>query len=500
MKTNINLPIRTHLLRGALYLLVLLAVSLIPFALAQRTTGKGNRPATTITVTNTNDSGPGSLRQALADAKDGHTINFDVSLKGQTIALSSGELVIDKSITITGPGSDQLAVGVQNFQYTFRIFHVMASPTVTIEGLTIGPSLYFYGCGIQNDQASLTINNCAVTGNNALTSGAGISNGGTLTINNSRISGNALQYQGTGAGILSSRTLIINNSIIHDNFSGKGQTDGGGIYSSGTLEITNSTIDGNSVGGPGGGIFNVGAAIITSSTISGNFSGGGSPGPQTGPGFGGGISNGGTLTISNSTISGNSALTINQAPGCGGGIGNSGSLHIANSTISGNSAANGGAICNNAAPVEIANSILNAGDVGQNISNDGGTITSLGYNLSSDNGGGYLNGPGDQTNTNPILGPLQNNGGPTQTQRPYPQSPAIDAGDPNFTPPPFYDQRGPGFDRVVNGRIDIGSFEVQEGKPPPPSPTPTPTATASPTLTPRPTPTPRPRLTPHPRP
>ena len=453
--------------------------------------------AATITVTNTNDSGPGSLRQALTIANDGDTIGFAVT---GTISLTSGELVIDKSITIIGPGSNQLAVGVGNFQYTFRIFHVMASPTVTIEGLTIGPSLYFYGCGIQNDQASLTINNCAVTGNNALTSGAGISNGGTLTINNSRVGGNALQYQGTGAGISNSGTLIINNSIIHDNFSGKGQTDGGGIYSSGTLEITNSTIDGNSVGGPGGGIFNVGAAIITSSTISGNFSGGGSPGPQTGPGFGGGISNGGTLTISNSTISGNSALTINQAPGRGGGIGNSGSLHIANSTISGNSAANGGAICNNAAPLDIANSILNAGDVGQNIFNDGGTVTSLGYNLSSDNGGGYLNGPGDQTNTNPILGPLQNNGGPTQTQRPYPQSPAIDAGDPNFTPPPFYDQRGPGFDRVVNGRSDIGSFEVQEGKPPPPSPTPTPTATASPTLTPRPTPTPRPRLTPHPRP
>jgi hypothetical protein len=497
MKKYINPNIKPHLLRGAFYLLLLLAVCVIPFALGQRTSANGNRPATTITVTNTNDSGPGSLRQALADANDGDTINFDVSLKGQTIALTSGELVIDKSITITGPGSNQLAVGVENFQYTFRLFHVMASPTVTIEGLTIGPSLYFSGCGIQNDQATVTINNCAVTGNNGLTLGAGISNGGTLTINNSSITGNALQYQGTGAGISSSATLIINNSIIRDNFSGKGQTDGGGIYSSGTLEITNTTIDGNSVGGPGGGIFNIGAAIITSSTISGNFSGGGSPGPQTGPGFGGGISNGGTLTISNSTISGNSALTIDQAPGCGGGIGNSGSLHIANSTISGNSATNGGAICNNAAPLEIANSILNAGDVGQNIFNDGGTITSLGYNLSSDNGGGYLNGPGDQTNTDPILGPLQNNGGPTQTHRPYPQSPAIDAGDPNFTPPPFYDQRGTGFDRVVNGRIDIGSFEVQEGKP---TPTLTATPTATPTSTPRPTPTARPRPTPPPRP
>src|SRR4029077_5560549 len=237
--------------------------------------------------------------------------------------------------------------------------------------------------------------------------------------------------------------------------------------------------------------------IITSSTISGNFAGGGYPFPP-GPGFGGGISNGtgATVTMSNSTISGNSVLTTDKGPGCGGGIGNNGSLQNANSTISINSATNGGAICNDAAPLEIANSILNAGDVGENIFNDGGTITSLGYNLSSDNGGGYLNGPGDQTNTDPILGPLQDNGGPTQTHRPYLQSPAIDAGDPSFTPPPFYDQRGTGFDRVVNGRIDIGSFEVQEGKPPPPSPTPT----ATPTSTPSPSPTPRPRPTPPPRP
>ena len=497
MKIQIAHSIRAHLIRGAFYLLLLSAVCVIPLAPAQRIPTKANRPADTITVTNTNDSGPGSLRQALVDANDGDTINFAVT---GTINLTSGELVIDKSITIAGPGSDQLAVGLHIPQNHFRVFHVMASPSVTIEGLTIGPSLFFYGCGILNDQATLTINNCAVTGNNGQTLGAGISNGGTLTINNSSITGNVLEYQGSGVGISSSGTLIINNSIIRDNISGKGQTDGGGIDSSGMLEITNSTIDDNSVGGPGGGISNSGNAIITSSTISGNSSGGGYPGPQTGPGFGGGILNGGTLTITNSTISGNSALTINQGPGCGGGIGNSGSLQIANSTISGNSGANGGAICNHAVPLQIANSILNAGDLGENIFNDGGTITSLGYNLSSDNGGGYLNGPGDQTNTNPILGPLQNNGGPTQTHRPYPQSPAIDAGDPNFTPPPFYDQRGTGFDRVVNGRIDIGSFEVQEGKPPPPSPTPTPTPTASPTLTPRPTPTPRPRVTPHPRP
>src|SRR5262249_33390991 len=90
-----------------------------------------------------------------------------------------------------------------------------------------------------------------------------------------------------------------------------------------------------------------------------------------------------------------------------------------------------------------------------------GTFTSLGYNLASDNGGGVLTGPSDQINTDPMLGPLQDNGGPTFTHALLPGSPAIDAGNPSFTPPPFFDQRGPRFRRVRHGRIDIGSFEVQ---------------------------------------
>ena len=71
-----------------------------------------------------------------------------------------------------------------------------------------------------------------------------------------------------------------------------------------------------------------------------------------------------------------------------------------------------------------------------------------------------LTGPGDQINTDPLLGPLQNNRGPIFTQELVSGSPAINAGDPSFTPPPFFDQRGLGFDRVVNGRIDVGSLEV----------------------------------------
>ena len=134
--------------------------------------------------------------------------------------------------------------------------------------------------------------------------------------------------------------------------------------------------------------------------------------------------------------------------------------------------------------------------MGENIFNNGDTVTSAGYNVSNDDGGGYLNGLGDQINTDPLLGPLQNNGGPTLIYALLPGSPAIDAGDPSFTPPPYYDQRGPDFWRLRNGRIDIGSFEAQSGAKVTPTPTPTPT----PTATPRPVQTPRPRPTPLPRP
>src|SRR5213594_2777454 len=100
MKKQINPNVKAHLIRGAFCLLLLLALCVIPFALAQRTTAKGNRPATTITVTNGNDSGPGSLRQALADANDGDTINFDPSVN--IVMLTTAELAINKSVTLSG--------------------------------------------------------------------------------------------------------------------------------------------------------------------------------------------------------------------------------------------------------------------------------------------------------------------------------------------------------------------------------------------------------------
>jgi hypothetical protein len=110
--------------------------------------------ADTITVTNTNDSGPGSLRQTLVDANDGDTITFAVT---GTIGLTSGELLVDTSITISGPGADNLAV---NGNAKSRVFHIASGRTVTISDLTItNADVGAYGGGIYNDHATLTLNN-----------------------------------------------------------------------------------------------------------------------------------------------------------------------------------------------------------------------------------------------------------------------------------------------------------------------------------------------------
>ena len=89
--------------------------------------------AATFTAINTNDSGAGSLRQALADANDGDTINFNSSLNGQ-ITLTSGQLMVDKGVNITGPGANRLAV---NANHASRVFYIAPGKDVTISRLTI---------------------------------------------------------------------------------------------------------------------------------------------------------------------------------------------------------------------------------------------------------------------------------------------------------------------------------------------------------------------------
>ena len=370
--------------------------------------------AATITVSNTNDSGAGSLRQAIADAHDGDTIDFGVT---GTITLTTGELLVTKSISINGPGSDHLAV---DGNHASRIFLVGDGPTVTIAGLTITNGIAnatSRGGGIFNDSSTLTVRNCTISGNSAP---------------------NAF---GVGGGIY--------NDVA---------------FSNGMLEVINCTISGNSAGDNGGGIFNYGGSNtatlkVVNSTLSGNsahFYGGGI---YTISAYGGSA----PADVLNSTFSGNTAGRF------GGGIyndvfnGGSSPLAVFHSTFSDNSAFGGpsGGIANLSGTLQLGSTILNA----SSISNGSGTITSLGYNLSSDNGAGFLTATGDQINATPMLGPLQDNGGPTFTHAPLTGSPAIDAGDPNFdpnafNPPMLYDQRGAGYDRVARGRIDIGAFEI----------------------------------------
>src|SRR5437763_5529010 len=149
MKIQTNPTIKAYLLRGAFYLILLVSLCAIPFALAQRQAHDANSqnlPATTITVTNTNDSGPGSLRQALADANPGDTIDFAVT---GAITLMTGELLVTKGVTINGPGTDLLAV---DGNHTSGVFVInTAGAPVTISNLTISngsASTYNIGGGI----------------------------------------------------------------------------------------------------------------------------------------------------------------------------------------------------------------------------------------------------------------------------------------------------------------------------------------------------------------
>jgi hypothetical protein len=411
--------------------------------------------ATTLTVTNTNDSGPGSLRQALANANDADTINFAVT---GTIVLITGGLMLDKNVTISGPDASQLSIDGNEGDF---VFAVDRDTTAAISGLTITNGQ----AGIENI-GTLTVSNCAISGN----SSGGLSNfangqastRATLTIVNSVVSDNS------GPGIsnfsfMASAQLTILSSTLTGN--------AGGIWTRGfeggtSITVSNSTISNNSTDS-GGGIYSYWSSVtIANSTLSGNWAGT----------SGGGIyAEGPLVRISNSTLSGNSAGTS------GGAISNntSGYLEVDNSTLSDNSAHVGGGIYT-VSHVDVSNTIFNVGVFGENIFNNGGIVISYGYNLSSDDGGGFLTGPGDQIKTDPLLGPLQNNGGPTFTHALLPGSAAIDAGDPNFSPPPSYDQRGCPFDRVFNGRIDIGSFETQPPR-------------GRPCSTPRPRPTPAPR-------
>jgi hypothetical protein len=257
-----------------------------------------------------------------------------------------------------------------------------------------------------------------------------------------------------GGGIYNSGTLTINQSTVSGNSADDGW--GGGIinYQHATLTINKSTITGNSAGylyGEGGGIMNVGTVTINKSTITGNSAR-----------YGGGCYNyySAALTINNSTISANSA----GYDGGGGIVNQGGTVTINNSTSSGNGAYDGASIDNTYdGTVALQNSIVANSLPGGNCA---GLISSNGYNLSSDDTCNFT-GPGDMNKTDPKLGRLKDNGGPTQTMRLLEGSPAIDAGNPAGCTDDKgklleTDQRGWLRPDKQSGRCDIGAFEKQK--------------------------------------
>lgn len=381
-------------------------------------------------------SGSCTLRAAIIEAN---------ALAGpDAITLPAGTYVL----AIFGNGEDAAATGDLDITGTLNINGAGASVAVIQQSIPGGIDRVVHVLS-----GSVTISGVTITGGNAGVSvGGGIYNfGGNLTLNSSTISGNGTTFgSGGGGGIANAGTLTLNNSAVSGNVtSGNLNNDGGGIW--------------NQSGG---------TAILNSSTVSGN----------TASRSGGGIYNGGILTMTNTTVSGNAATV-----GFGGGISNSGTLHLTSSTLSGNSAPpnNGGGMFGAAT---LANTIVAGSPSGGNCS---GVFSSLGHNLSSDATCAFA-GPGDLNSTNPLLGPLANNGGATQTHALLAGSPAIDAV-PLADCTVNFDQRGVA--RPQGSACDIGAYEAPGVPTRTPTLTATSTRTATPTRTPTRTPTPPPTFT-----
>ena len=403
-----------------------------------------------VTVANTNDSGPGSLRQVVAEAPPGETVN----LPAGTYSLTSGPLVVNQALTISGAGISATTIRAGGI---FRVIDKNAVGGLALNDLTVrdgavsDPGGVAFGGGIESD-GPLSLQRVAVAANRVSTDGAAGSGGGIAF----------------GAGIYAGQGLSLVDSSVTDNVvstnggagKGGGIAQGGGIFVGNALTITNSTIAGNAAltrggAGPsnpaqnggiaqGGGIFAVQSEVagsITGSTISGNtvdVSGG--PGGGSGIGQGGGVFesvNKAQMSITNSTFVANTAIAASGGILQGGGLFASGSspgVVISSSTLSGNrvESAGGGSGGNvyTSGEGSLANSIVanGVGSAGaENCTITGEKFVSLGFNLDSRDQCNFK-AVGDKVNTDPLLGPLQGNGGLTQTMQPAANSPAVDQG------------------------------------------------------------------------
>ncbi len=408
--------------------------------------------------TSTGNFGGGILNLATATVSNS-TISGNSSSGAGGGIFNNGTMTINNSIISnnTVPNSNNGGGGIYN------------QSTLTVTGSTISYNTTSgNGGGFYNTSGTTTINGSTISFNSSTKSGGGINNNsGGLTISNCTFSNNSTSASG-GCIYVNSGTLALSNSTLSNSTASSATSLGGAIANVGTATIANSTFSGNTATAIGGGIANNGTMTVTDSTINGN----------TGTGGGGGIINltNGVLAVNESTMTGNNA-------GGGGAIVNVGTLAVIASTISGNTVTGsgnvGGGIQQYSGKITLQDTIV-AGNTTSASATDpdfagtvnpsvaiGGVTYNEGYNLIGNNTGstGFTNGVnGDQVGTsgspiNPDLGSFQNNGGPTATMALLSNSPAVNAGNPNGSGMPAYDQRGPGFPRIVGGRVDIGAYE-----------------------------------------
>ena len=433
--------------------MVVVLARLVLTCLVVLTVGAARAEAQTFTVSNSSDSGDGSLRAAVAAAGDGDSVAIPASVTAP-IVLTSGQIAINKSITITGAGS---ALTVLDGNHASRVFDIasdgVSHPEVTISDLTIthGHTTGVPGGGgavveplntLHLVRVVMTANDTAPGGD---AGGAVFNQGGTLTLDRSTISGNTSGSDGGGvfgeAFMGGPGNTTISDSTISGNTTPFGRFGGGAANFGGTMAIQRSTLSGNTSGRAGGGVSTEGsgggALTLVDSTVTDNTT--------NGAGFEGAavyvlVSGGPRVLLLNDTIAGNSAFPGDAMhPGSPGGLSanDTSGTQVINTIVAGNFGKPGEENCL----------------AGMSLAED--------HNLEDLNTCGFR-GAGDITGSDPLLTALEDNGGPTLTRQPIPNSPAIGAAD--ATRCPATDQRGVPY--FAPNPCDIGAVDTARPAPP----------------------------------
>lgn len=435
-----------------------------------------------------------TLRDAIENANTNpgaDLITFQPGLTG-TILLAN-QLDVKDDVEIRGPGASAITV---SGQLTSRIFYLYGGGPgtaidVTISGLTLTQGVGPFGGAILGTNENLTLRDSVVTGNLAVF-GGGIATGGNFTMSNTTVQGNYSYIQGGGLFLIDQDAASsITDSRILGNRSLFGIGGGAWLYGNDRdFTIANTTISGNTAAISGGGVFfydtDGGDVIVRNTTVSGNTASTGAGG-----GFYIGQPNNGTVRFFNSTVSGNTApqgagiffyadateeplylvestVTANNGGGTsvaslgaqGQGHGHEGTQQWPKPDPTEAPETNVGA-AQTGDEMFLIGTIM-AGNLGTADLPDAGVVNSNSSLIGTVSGTTTVNNVGGTIlGADPMLGPLANNGGPTQTHALLAGSPAINTG-PNPLPAfpgNAFDQRGPGFARVIGLRVDIGAYE-----------------------------------------